>query len=338
MKKSKFTGLWGILLLIFLLCFSVKAQELSNELANCLKELKIKRGDARLFVLTNGAYVKVGEMDSWKLMSIIEKETGTSYGKKNLLFYHSKEQAPLNVAFFIKDKGEGLILSYDGKTFKKQPFNFNDNEVLKELIKTRKDAFTLISILDAWANDAPYDLLKCAEFHNHLCPGLLSGYFIAKFIQEYYPLQEGQRYVYVSCPPWCKDDAIQVLLDLTPGKRGLYVRDLSDEEKGVLQDSGLAGVFILWNESKKEGKGVILSFNWDVAYQRCGIDRKALAGEEAIFGRMRLNRCLLKKDFKKEDLVKVLKEVEVDELLLRELSRGGNPYKLFGLVTSKGGL
>ncbi len=338
MKKSKSIGLWVILLLIFLLCFSVKAQQLSNELSNCLKELKIKRGDPRLFVLTNAAYVRIGEVDSWELMSIIEKETGTSYGKKNLLFYHSEEKVPLNVVFFIKDKGEGLILSYDGKNFKKQLFNFNDNESLKELVKTRKDAFTIISILDAWANDAPHDLLKCAEFHNHLCPGLLSGYFIAKFIQEYYPLQEGQRYIYVSCPPWCKDDAIQVLLDLTPGKRRLYVRDLSDEEKGALQDSGVVGVFILWDESKKEGKGVIPSFNWDVAYQRCGIDRKALAGEEAVFGRMRLNRCLLKKDFKKEDLVKVLKEVEVNEALLKELLRGGNPYKLLDLLTSKGGL
>jgi formylmethanofuran dehydrogenase subunit E-like metal-binding protein len=330
MGRSRFKSLREVLILIFLLVFSVNAQELTHELSNCLKELKIKKGDPRLLVLTNAPYVKLKDIDSSKLMSIIEKETGVSYSKNNLWFYHSQQNAPFNVVLFLKDKGEGIVLSYDGKMFKKHLFNLNNDDSLRELIKTRKEAFSIISILDAWANGAPYDLLKCAEFHNHLCPGLLSGYFIVKFIQEYYPLQEGQRYIYISCPPWCKDDAIQVLLDLTSGKRGLYVRDLSEEEKEKLPDRNVAGVFVLWNESHKEGKGVIISFNWDVVYQTCGVDRKALQ-EDPIMGRVKINRCLLKKDVKKEDLVKVLKEVEVSETVLKGLLRGSNPYKLFGL-------
>ena len=41
-------------------------------------------------------------------------------------------------------------------------------------LKAGKDMFTLAAIANAWAKGAPSDFLKCAELHNHICPGLTS--------------------------------------------------------------------------------------------------------------------------------------------------------------------
>ncbi len=40
--------------------------------------------------------------------------------------------------------------------------------------------------------------------------------------------------MFIACPNACKDDAIQVLLDVTPGKKTLIVKQLTeDQEKQV---------------------------------------------------------------------------------------------------------
>jgi len=44
--------------------------------------------------------------------------------------------------------------------------------------------FSLITICNLWAKGLPNDFLKCAELHDHICPGLTSGYLIAKYIQK----------------------------------------------------------------------------------------------------------------------------------------------------------
>ena len=80
--------------------------------------------------------------------------------------------------------------------------------------------FTLASMANVWAKGGPYDFLKSAELHNHICPGLTSGYLMAHYILDHFPLKDGERYTVVACPVWCKEDAFQVVMDCTPGKKG----------------------------------------------------------------------------------------------------------------------
>jgi len=54
---------------------------------------------------------------------------------------------------------------------------------------------------------------------------------MAHFILKHYPLNKDQRYTIIASPVWCKEDALQVVLDCTPGKRGLVVTPLSEAQK-----------------------------------------------------------------------------------------------------------
>jgi hypothetical protein len=132
------------------------------------------------------------------------------------------------------------------------------------------DAFSIVTIANAWGYGAPYDFLKCAEFHNHICPGLSSGYQIAGHIQANYPLAKGESYTWIGCPNWCKDDAIQVLLDLTAGKKGIVVKQRSGEL--FAKENPFAGILIIWNSTTNSGRGVAFRYDWGQLCNVSGIN------------------------------------------------------------------
>jgi formylmethanofuran dehydrogenase subunit E-like metal-binding protein len=105
--------------------------------------------------------------------------------------------------------------------------------------------------------------LNCAELHNHICPGLTSGYLMAHYILRHYPLKSGEKYTIVACPVWCKEDALQVLLDCTAGKQGLVSKPLSDEQQKRISIANPAGMILVWDAEKKSGKGAALSFDFE---------------------------------------------------------------------------
>jgi len=220
------------------------------------------------------------------------------------------------------------------------PGRTTDPEAWPEIEKVLgPDAFPFASILGAWAKGAPYDLLKAAEFHNHLCPGVTSGYFITKFLQGHYPLNEGQSYKFIACPPWCKDDAIQVLLDLTPGKRSLYVMDLSEEQKKALPDPDVAGILVLWDESAKAGKAVVLEFRWEEAFRVSGVKPEEIRPrggmQNPLFWTSRVKAALglIPHLHEPERFVGVLAEMPLDAAGLNRLCQAGsNPYEVLGYV------
>jgi len=45
-------------------------------------------------------------------------------------------------------------------------------------------------------------------FHNHVCPGVQSGFFIIEYALENHPLTEGQKYLWFGISIYCKDDAL----------------------------------------------------------------------------------------------------------------------------------
>ncbi|HIH61857.1 MAG TPA: hypothetical protein HA298_04125 [Methanobacteriales archaeon] len=59
-------------------------------------------------------------------------------------------------------------------------------------------------------------------FHNHVCPGVQSGFFIIEALGNY-PLTEGQKYLWFGTSIYCKDDALLYLMGVTPGS-GTYCK------------------------------------------------------------------------------------------------------------------
>ena len=343
----------SILVIFFLFCFvnGLYAADVKDIIREGVKDLNIKKGDPRLCVLTDATYVKVNGKTSEGYVDMIQEVTGCSVGKGNLLFFHRPVTYPLKVALFRKDTKDSVVISYDGKKTKKLKLNIDGDKAtepefwkqIQEKIGSLSDTFSIVTIANSWAKEAPYDFLRCCEFHNHLCPGLSSGYQIVQFILEKYPLKKAEKYVWIACPLWCKDDAVQILLDLTPGKRTLYVKGLTPDQKkavsGEKPNENIAGILMIWNNKENMGKASAFRYDWGKVCKVSGVNRKDFkpkgGKKNPVFWttRVKCNWGLMPYLNKPGDFVKVVKEVEISpQMYIKITSAGVNPYEVLGLT------
>jgi len=273
-----------------------RAAEIAKE------NLSFEKYDPNILAMTDAGYAIVGgEADgktTEKCVDGITASTGCTIGNGNLLLIHRSKEKPLWFAFFNNKTKECLYLEVDNSVFDKTIEEFMalpDEEVFTKIVKENISAdlllnetyaqtwgadmkeifggneFSIITIANVWAKGAPYEFLKAAEFHNHICPGLTSGYFIVKYLDANLPLQSpSDKYEIIGCPPWCKDDAIQVIFDKTVGKRYVAMH-LTPEDSAQLP--GVAGIYVRWNSTVGKGEGVVLAFDWAKACAISGLPR-----------------------------------------------------------------
>ena len=239
------------------------AIDISGALQDAMATLGVSRDSSGHCVLTDAGYVMVDGNTTECCIGTIERDTGCSISDGNLLPVHRSVDKPLWFAIFDNETKDCVYTVYKNDAFTTTEINIAEENVTTGdgWNATKKalgaDAFTIAGVANAWGYGAPNDFLKCAEFHNHICPGLTSGYMIAEYIRENYPLGAGESYTWIGCPNWCKEDAIQIHLDLTPGKRSLIVK-----QREILEtENPLAGILIIWNGTEKSGRGV--SFRYD---------------------------------------------------------------------------
>jgi len=288
------------------------------------------QNDPGLCAITDAGYVYLNGGTTERFADMIAEETGCSIGKNNLLFLHRVSDYPLKIVLFNKNNSLCMVVTCDGETVEQsEPVSLGFEplgdtahwEHVQEVIGG-PDAFSITVVTNAWAGGVPHDFLKCVELHNHICPGITSGYFIARYIGMQYPRGNGSR-MYISCPPWCKDDAIQTILDLTPGKKHFFVKALSDAQKESLRDDSAAGIFIIRENRTGGGKAVVISYDWDKAAALSGA-----TGFEGIQQRIKVVTGLVPYIDKPELLVNVLHEAAVtDEQISRMTEAGINPYE-----------
>jgi formylmethanofuran dehydrogenase subunit E-like metal-binding protein len=244
---------------------SLWAVNFEDSVRTAMKELQLKKGSASLCVISNAIYVDAASVD------ILSELTGCTIGKGNMLFVHSPSYMPLQTAIFSRDTRD-LILLRKAKDRNVDSVRVNVaveklyDEAYWNTIKTKLGTgVSFAAICNVWADGAPYDFLKCVEYHNHFCPGVTSGYLLARYIKEKFPLKEGQSYLYIASPVWCKEDAIQYLLDLSPGKKGLITRNISKEQITALPLKQPAGILVVRDKSGNTGIAHVLSFDFELA-------------------------------------------------------------------------
>ena len=262
-------------------------------------------------VLTSAGYSVIDGHTTEACMDGLRLFTGSSTGKGTLISVHRKRISPLWFFFYDKKTGYGVYCEMDSSLLSitlSSLDSFSPKKVSNKLTKIpvdalynilcieRIDADYMLSNLEEWngnfsdkifggnefsittivniiEKNAPYDLVRSAMFHDHLCPGLTSGYLLAGYIEEHFPINFGSKYFYFSLPPWCKDDAIQILLNTTPGKRSHTVTYLTNEDKDRLKDEyqNIAGIFFRKND---DGiwEGSVLDFDFDLAREMMDID------------------------------------------------------------------
>ena len=260
------------LLMAVLLAFPAVAgaAALENEVIQAMDDLAVSPASPDLLVLTDAPYVAPQGKPALAQLSVIQRLTGTTVGGGNLLFFQRPQNHPLRVLLFSRPSGEGVVISAEAAGYVSEKIQMGLAAISEKSFwecaggyGIGRDLFTLAGIANAWAEGAPYDFLKSAELHNHICPGMTSGYLMAHYVLAHHPLAEGERYTVVACPVWCKEDALQVVLDCTPGKRSMVVKPLSDEDKAKIKIKNPAGLVLIWNAKQKTGRGLALSYDMD---------------------------------------------------------------------------
>ncbi len=320
---------------------TIVCADVIDNVLNLAKKVGYYKGNTNILILTNLGYVNGSD----KYINDFLEKSGAILGK-NIVFVHSSYWKPLWFAFFNKLTGECLYIEVrGGKIVKVSEANISisflfthPGEWSAKMNHKIFDGneFSIITIANAWAHNAPYLLLKCAEFHNHLCPGLISGYLIVEYLMKNFPPKKGEYYIVFAVPPWCKDDCIQVLLDSTVGKRMMYVKMLSKEQIEHLPRAyrDIAGIYVIWNRTAERGIAVILGFNWTKVRRIAGVGG-AIFRKYRWLAKLKEDLVLIRYLDRPELFVHVIKKFRIDRKTLNELAEAGvNPLVVLGIIKS----
>jgi formylmethanofuran dehydrogenase subunit E-like metal-binding protein len=330
MQRLARIGIAVALMLTVGFCGRVFADTFEEVIAQAMQTLKVSKGDPNLLVLTDAPYVRTDGANALPWLDQAQQKTGCTVGKGNLLFFQRPQTHPFRLMLFCKEDGNAVIFSRINSKWETDSLNIGPAAISQpafwkktDTFQAGRDMFTLASMANVWAKDGPYDFLKSAELHNHICPGLTSGYLMAHYILDHFPLKPGERYTVVACPVWCKEDAFQVIMDCTAGKKGLIVKPLSDDQKKRISVDNPAGMVLVWDAKQKRGRGAALSFSFDPL--------RALSPKDAPKAAMVL--AAVDHLDQPDRFVSTAAEFNLDEQRYEAIIQAGNnPWEVVGLM------
>ncbi|WP_407379785.1 FmdE family protein [Methanobrevibacter sp.] len=242
--------------------------------------VKIRKDMPNLMVLTSAGYVMINEQSTEACWDGLFEELGSRLSRKTLLPDHKAIWTPLWFNFLLKQDDGSLMSIYmryneDGTFFigeynGSQVYNINITTLNNSAISGGISAnaypdgnyFSIQSISNAWSAGPAFDQIMSFLFHNHACPGVQPGFFMVDYIQENFPLNENQSYIYIANEQYCKDDSLEYILDVSPGLGNYLVQKLtSDEYKGA-DDLDEEGILIIWDSANNIGQAVAISYQW----------------------------------------------------------------------------
>lgn len=281
-----------------------------------------------MIVLTNAGYAEVEGHPTHACLDGLAQAAGVSRGGHTLIEIHSAWNQPL--WFAIYDKGSGLCSYLQGDP---ALLNAASSESLSSDIFAVKVAenikaenlyaapaeyaekfdsgifggneFRIVTIVNAIEAGAPGYAVRSFEFHDHYCPGVTSGILMANYVKKFFPKDS---YFVQSISPWCKEDALLVMMNATPGKKGYAVTYATDEDKAKwMEGFEIAATIIYGKNAESEiWEGVLLGFEW-------GGETGCVEYGNSVLDKLCTDLYYLDYLDTPESYVKVLKEFEIPE-------------------------
>ncbi len=256
--------------------------EAAGAISDAMADLDVNEGAANLLVLTNAGYGSVNGQSTEVLADIAMHKTGCTMGRGSLLFVHAPESAPLWFALFRRDTHRAVFVKWSEGTFQRQRLDLHPAHVLEP--DAWEDAgaglvggnlFQVASFCLVWSVEPAWGLLKSAELHNHICPGVNAGYVVAQHIRKDFSLRAGEQYVLVSAPPACPVDAFQTVLDCTAGKHSMFTMKVGEQTLARHSFTDVMPVVIALRVNREADTcdGAVLGFDWRQACTDSEIDR-----------------------------------------------------------------
>lgn len=303
-------------------------------------------------VVTNAGYAEVNGSSTQGALDGVTSVTGASRGRNTLVELQTSPSAPLWFAVYDKQSGYCAYTQVDpaaaGKISASDPKIFSGLFAIESIERIDADyifqhasdykaifdakpfggnEFRIVTIINDIAAGAPAYVVRAFEFHDHYCPGVTSGILLAEYLKKQFPSGKSGYFVH-SVDPWCKEDALMVLLNVTPGKGSYAVSYPSDADIAARVPEAKEAATIAYRQNDKTGKweGLIMGFKF--ANPSCPetgsniIDK--LCSDLWYLGRME----------KPEDFVKAIKSFQLPEGISPEdwAGPGIDPLKKLGLA------
>ena len=333
------------------LAYNAMMEELGTRAAKiAMQELNVDKENASILILTDAGHAIVEGQTTQAAIKGLSAESGNSIGDGNLFQVLRAHFKPLWFYFFDKSTGAAVFLQADNEALMSTPEEFSalpDDKIFSKISKAFVDidyledhpdegnetfnnkSFngnegSLVAISNVWARGGSFDFIQATCFHDHLCPGVTSGLFLAKYVEEKLPItNSSESYKVISCPNWCKEDLLQMRWDATPGKSGMFVMALTDTERNAVP--GIAGIYIRWNDTAKEGDALVLAYN----------SSSVKSGWTGPSWGSKISSAVALMDYtdSPESFVSTIKEFKVDQAMLSQMQNAGmHPLKIAGVM------
>jgi len=314
-------------------------QAVSQAVAQAKEKLGGLDDPASAACLSNAGYALYQGKSTRQLCDVIPRLTAISLGRGNLLLRPCRAQEPLFLMFIKKQAPDKLLMSYWLNQGASPQVSAPLDIMLKRggsFAPSKKAlgdmAFNLVTLANGWAMGLPEDLMRGALNHGHLCCGVFTGYFTARFIEKRLPLAEGERYVYIGAPAWCQDDYITDYLRVTPGTSGYlamaYPWSRAWRTKEKTYDK-LGGVILRWNPKTQKGDACALRFDWrpDEFRRSLGLGEAKLDWQGQPWLHQAYNKFFMKRLAETEKFVSIWRQIKLDgaDQYARLVNLGANP-------------
>ncbi len=252
----------------------------SLALVSALNKIDARPGSHDLAVITNAGAGELEGCDTMGYLDLIVDITRRGRGSKALLTIQTPVTETLWIGLYNKKNNKlAFVKQMDGR-LKLQVIDITyDNIIQPDVWESMSSGllgsrgFSVITIALVWQTGASWRLLRAAELHNHICPGLSMGYILSEYTLKYYPLAEGRQYVFVGAPPYCANDTFQTIFDATMGKKLSF--SMIVDTKQLKEKYGAdfeTGQFVLRLDKKNETcDGVILDVDEDAMATATGV-------------------------------------------------------------------
>ncbi|NPA23947.1 MAG: hypothetical protein GXO23_06620 [Crenarchaeota archaeon] len=204
-------------------------------------------------------------------------------------------------------------------------------------------AFSIVTLVTVWSHNAPSLLLLASELHNHVCPGLLSGFLMYRYLMDNDMISSQDKVYIIASPVYCKDDVYVQLFDASPGKRRIIVKLLpwsEQDEISKILGGNVAGIVIAYNPKTDSGVAYILAFNWTRVHIFLKKYHTSFHGPSWWVSRMISDIYMLKYVNNPSYFVKVLRTIHFKGHVWRypslfyKLGRAGvDPYVALGVLS-----
>jgi len=299
-----------------------------------------------MIVVTNAGYASPGGSCSLGGIDGLVSATGATIGSGTLIPVQSRFDQPLWFAFHDQKSGKCAYLEaapdkaaamLNGTGTQDAVFSiaqmeridaahlFAEPETFKAKAKSGlfgDNLFRIVTIANAAAKGCPAKALKSIQVHDHYCPGVTSGVFVAEYVRKHILVDTPKAKCFVlGLQPWCKEDALLVMLNTTPGKRSYGVVYPTKEDKENAGPLAKADTAVFVREENGPWKGWLLAFDFASAKKQYQTRDYGFA----VIDKLHADLWFLERMDAPEEFVSVVKKVELPESMEpKDLLRPGS--------------